>query len=85
MDLTGITAIGVDESHWSAKRGFMTLVYQMDNHCKGLLWCGENRTEKTITEFFDWFGQERSANLRFVGSDMWKPFLNLIALGLKTL
>ncbi len=63
MDLTGITAIGVDEIHWSAKRGFMTLVYQIDNHCKRLLWCGENRTEKTITEFFDWFGEERSANL----------------------
>jgi transposase len=30
MDLTGITAIGVDEIHWSAKRGFMTLVYQID-------------------------------------------------------
>jgi hypothetical protein len=25
----------------------MTLVYQIDNHCKRLLWCGENRTEKT--------------------------------------
>jgi transposase len=46
--------------------------------------CGENRTEKTITEFFDWFGEERSANLRFVCSDMWKPFLNLIALRAKT-
>jgi transposase len=83
MDLTDITAIGVDEIHWSAKRGFMTLVYQIDNHCKRLLWCGENRTEKTITEFFDWFGEERSANLRFVCSDMWKPFLNLIALRAK--
>jgi hypothetical protein len=29
MELTGITAIGVDEIHWSAKRGFMTLVYQI--------------------------------------------------------
>jgi transposase len=83
MDLSEISAIGVDEIHWSAKRGFMTLVYQIDNHCKRLLWCGENRTEKTITEFFDWFGEERSANLRFVCSDMWKPFLNLIALRAK--
>ena len=37
IDLTGITAIGVDEIHWS-KNSFMTLVYQIDNHCKRLLW-----------------------------------------------
>lgn len=79
MDLTNITAIGVDEIHWSTKRGFMTLVYQIDNHCKRLLWCGEKRTEKTITDFFDWFGEERSLNLKFVCSDMWKPYLKLIA------
>ena len=80
MDLTGITAIGVDEIHWSTKQGFMTLVYQIDNHCKRLLWCGEKRTQKTITAFFDWFGDERNANLKFVCSDMWKPYLKLIAM-----
>jgi transposase len=41
MDLSNITAIGVDEIYWSKKSGFMTLVYQIDNHCKRLLWCGE--------------------------------------------
>jgi transposase len=80
IDLAGITVIGVDEIHWSTKQGFMTLVYQIDNHCKRLLWCGEKRTEKTIAAFFDWFGDERNANLRFVCSDMWKPYLKLIAL-----
>jgi transposase len=79
MDLSNITAAGVDEIHWSRKLGFMTLVYQIDNHCKRLLWCGEKRTEKTITAFFDWFGEERSLNLKFVCSDMWKPYLKVIA------
>ena len=79
MDLSNITAIGVDEIHWSKKLGFMTLVYQIDNHCKRLLWCGEKRTEKTMTAFFDWFGEERSLKLKFVCSDMWKPYLKLIA------
>lgn len=78
IDLTGITAIGVDEIYW-AKGSFMTLVYQIDNHCKRLLWCGEKRTLKTINEFFDWFGAERSHLLKFVCSDMWKPFLNAVA------
>src|SRR3990167_6571630 len=78
IDLTSITAIGVDEIYW-AKGSFMTLVYQIDNHCKRLLWCGEERTLKTINEFFDCFGVERSQLLKFVCSDMWKPFLKTVA------
>ena len=78
MDLTGITAIGVDEIHW-AKSSFMTLVYQIDNHCKRLLWCGEKRTQKTINAFFSWFGEQRSLSLKFVCSDMWKPYLKAIS------
>lgn len=78
LDLSGITAIGVDEIHWG-KKGFMTLVYQIDNHCKRLLWCGEKRTQKTINAFFNWFGPERSLLLQFVCSDMWKPYLRAIS------
>lgn len=82
MELTGITAIGVDEIYW-AKSSFMTLVYQIDNHCKRLLWCGEKRTGKTINEFFDWFTDQRSSSLRFICSDMWKPYLKAISLRAK--
>jgi len=78
MDLNNITAIGVDEIHW-AKNSFMTLVYQVDSHCKRLLWCGEKRTEETINKFFKWFGNERSLLLKFACSDMWKPYLKAIA------
>ena len=78
IDLTDITAIGVDEIHW-AKGSFMTLVYQIDNHCKRLLWCGEARTLETINAFFDWFGEQRSRLLKFICSDMWKPYLTTIA------
>ena len=78
IDLSGITAIGIDEIYW-AKGSFMTLVYQIDNHCKRLLWCGEERTLKTINAFFDWFGAERSLLLKFICTDMWKPFLTTIA------
>jgi len=79
MDLTDITAIGVDEIYWS-KNSFMTLVYQIDNHCKRLLWCDEKRTQETIDGFFKWFGSERSLLLKFACSDMWKPYLKAIAI-----
>jgi transposase len=83
MDLSMITAIGVDEIHWSSSQGYLTMVYQIDNHCKRLLWCGKDRTEETITAFFTWFGEQRSNELRFVCSDMWRPYLKVIALKAK--
>ena len=78
LDLTNITAIGVDEIYWARKK-FMTVVYQIDNHCKRLIWCGEDRKEQTIRDFFDWFTDDRSQKLKFICSDMWKPYLKVIA------
>ncbi len=78
VDLSNITALGVDEIYW-AKKSFLTVVYQIDNHCKRLIWCGEHRKEATIRSFFDWFGVERSQSLKFICSDMWKPYLKVIA------
>ena len=78
VDLTNITALGVDEIYW-AKKSFLTMVYQIDNHCKRLIWCGEDRKEATIRSFFDWYGDDRSQQLKFICSDMWKPYLKLIA------
>lgn len=77
MDLNGITAIGVDEIHWK-KGKFMTLVYQINGSAKRLLWCAEDRTEKSLNTFFDWFGKERSALIEFACTDMWKPYLNVL-------
>jgi transposase len=77
IDLSNITAIGVDEIYW-AKGKFMTMVYQIDNHCKRLIWCGEKRKEETLNAFFDWFGEARSFEIKFICSDMWKPYLKVI-------
>jgi len=77
--LDGITAIGVDEIQWHRGHKYLTLVYQIDNGCKRLLWVGKERTEETLRGFFNWFGETRSAALRFVCSDMWKPYLKVIA------
>ena len=79
-DLSGITAIGCDEICWRKRKDkFVTLVYQLDQGRKRLLWIGPNRTAKTFQGFFDWLGPERCAQLRFVCSDMWKPYLSVIA------
>ena len=78
LDLTGISAVGVDEIYWK-KGKFLTLVYQINEGMKRLLFVIENRQEKSLSQFFAWLGKERSAAIEFVCSDMWKPYLNVIA------
>ena len=78
-DLSGVEALGVDEIHVGSKDKFWTLVYQIDDHCKRLLWIGYDRTEATFDHFFDVFGEEFCRGIRFLCSDMWKPYLNAAA------
>ena len=85
VDLTDITSIGVDEIHSGKDKSgekavkFLTLVYQIDPHCKRLLWIGEHRRQATINAFFTWFTADRSSKLQYICSDMWKPYLKVIA------
>jgi len=79
QDLTGVTAIGIDEVAWQRGHRYLTLVYQIDEGVRRLLWVGQERRVKTLLRFFRWFGKERSAELRFICSDMWKPYLKVIA------
>jgi transposase len=78
-DLHDIKAIGVDEIQWLRGHQYLTLVYQIDEHRKRLLWVGQHRKVKTLLRFFRWFGKQRSAALEFICSDMWKPYLRVIA------
>jgi transposase len=77
--LDGIESLGIDELYWSRKNQFLTLVYQIDEGSRRLLWIGKERKLKTLMGFFRWFGPKRSQALRFICSDMWKPYLRVIA------
>jgi transposase len=77
-DLDGITAIGVDEVQWHKGHKYLTLVYQINDGCTRLLWIGKERTESSFRGFFQFFGEQRTAKLEFVCSDMWKPYLKVI-------
>jgi transposase len=79
MDLEGITAIGVDELAWHKGHHYATVVYQINEGHKRLLWVGQHRRVKSLLGFFRWLGQERAAKIQFVCSDMWKPYLKVIA------
>jgi transposase len=79
--LEGIKSLGVDEIHWGhgmKSENFLTVIYQIDSHCRRLLWVGPKRTEATLRKGLDALGPKVVAGLRFVCSDMWKPYLSVI-------
>ena len=78
-DLDDVEAIGIDEVQWHRGHKYQTLVYQIDEGCKRLLWIGPDRTAKTLLRFFRFLGKQRSAKLQFVCSDMWQAYLKVIA------
>ena len=77
--LEGIAAVGVDEIQWRKGHKYLTLVYQIEQGCKRLLWVGVERTEESLRSFFEMLGAHGTAALRFICSDMWQPYLKVIA------
>jgi transposase len=78
-DLSGVESIGFDEIAIGKGHDYATMVYQTDVHKKRLLWIGKDRTVRTTLRFFMDFGKERSAKIKYVCTDMWKPYLKVIA------
>lgn len=78
-DLDGINAIGVDEVTYSKGHCYMTLIYQIDSGFRRLLGVVKDRDTSSLTGFFESLGAERCAKIKVVCSDMWKPYLNVIA------
>jgi transposase len=80
-ELTGITAIGVDELHWRKGKksaNFLTLIYQVDEGCRRLLWVGLRRTERSLRQGLKTLGTAAVASIRVVVSDMWRPYLAVV-------
>jgi len=77
-DLDHIESIGVDEVQWHKGHHYQTVVYQIDEYQKRLLWVGPERTSKTLLRFFRFLGKERTAKLQFICSDMWQGYIKVI-------
>lgn len=80
--LTGINAIGVDEIQYLVGQKYLTLVYQIDAGSRRLLFVGKDRTAKTLLRFFYRF-KGCTDQIKFVCSDLWKPYLKVIKRKLK--
>jgi len=77
-ELTGITAIGIDELHIHKGKkadNFATVIYQVDEHYKRLLWIGKRRSARALLGRLKTLGMEKLASVRVVVSNMWRPYL----------
>lgn len=86
VSLDDVRSIGVDEilhRRGSKAHGgprYLTVVYQIDQGLKRLLWIGKDRREETLHGFFDWLGRDKTERIQFVCSDMWPAYLKVIRL-----
>jgi len=81
-ELHEVESIGVDEIHWGQglrANNFLTVIYQIDAHCRRLLWVGKRRSQATLRRGLKALGPEVVKGVRFVCSDMWMPYLKVLA------
>jgi len=80
-ELSGVESIGVDEIHWDnglRADNFFNRHLPIDTHCRPC--CGwAPALASTLRRGLKALGPEVVRGLRFVCSDMWKPYLKVIA------
>jgi transposase len=66
-------ALGIDEI--SIRKGHTYRIVVSDLGRRRPLWFGgEDRSEQSMDQFYDWLGPAKSKGIRLVVMDMWKPF-----------
>jgi transposase len=78
-DLSGVTALGIDEIAWARGHTYLTLVYDIGGKTKRLLAVAEDRSITSLRCCLDSLGQSVCLGVKYVCSDMSRPYLNMIA------
>jgi transposase len=72
----GPRAIGIDEI--SVRKGHSYRIVVSDLVRKRPIWFGgTDRSEASMTAFYDWLGLKKSRKIKLAVMDMWKPFRNV--------
>jgi len=71
----GPKVIGIDEI--SIRKGHTYRIVVSDLIRRRPIWFGgEDRSEASMAQFYDWLGDKKSRHVRLAVMDMWKPFRN---------
>jgi len=77
--LENVTALGVDEVAWRKGHSYLTLVYQINDGVRRLVAVTRDRTEDSLQRGLNGLGEDVLCQVKYVCSDMWKPYLNVLA------
>jgi transposase len=78
-DLSQVTVLGVDEIEWARGHSYLTLVYDIGGKTKRLLAVECKRTEASLRSCLESLSETVCEKVQYVCSEMWKPYLNVIA------
>jgi transposase len=77
-EISQVNAIGIDEIQYRKGHNYLTMVYQIDKDCRRLLYVARERTEGSLRGFFSVISDETLQSLKYICSDMWPAYLNVI-------
>lgn len=65
--------VGIDEISVRKRHTYRIVVSDLEKH-RPIWFGGEDRSEKSMDQFYDFMGDKKSRNIRLAVMDMWKPF-----------
>jgi transposase len=76
--LEGVEAIGIDEIQFGKGHQYLTVAYQLCGNVRRLLYVGQRRDTAALQTFFDEAGAPWCGSIKYVCTDMWRPYLKVI-------
>ena len=80
-----VTAIGIDEIAWKKGHKYLTLVYQINDEGRRLLFVAQERTKESLAQFFRLLKADNCSRIESVVSDMLKSLQRILKHNLKTM
>lgn len=77
-DLSGVTAIGIDEVHFGKGQKYLTVVYQLCGDVRRLLFVTRRNDSAALEAIFDEAGEAWCLGITHVCTDMWRAYRKAI-------
>jgi len=77
-EVSELESIGIDEIQFRRGHKYLTLVYQLDEGAKRLLYVAKDRTEASLHGFFDILDASTISGIKFACTDMLPAYLKVL-------
>jgi transposase len=77
-ELSGIESIGIDEIQHRRGHHYLTLVYQLEQGYKRLLFVRRDRTESGLNSIFNLLTADTIKGIEYACTDMWPAYLKVL-------